>query len=124
MPNKINFGVEAAKIALGDKKTISSRIAGGIEKTIGGMGGAAKAAPGTTLAFETLAGVGATGGAGAAEEMFPGEPLPRLIGEFGGGISLPVTADPLRLVCYKLFEAVELWYLVPATEQLLKKQML
>ena len=95
VPNKINFGVEAAKIALGDKKTISSRIAGGIEKTIGGMGGAAKAAPGTTLAFETLAGVGATGGAGAAEEMFPGEPLPRLIGEFGGGISLPVTADLL-----------------------------
>jgi len=95
VPSKINFGVEAAKIALGDKKTISSRIAGGIEKTIGGMGGAAKAAPGTALAFETLAGVGATGGAGAAEEMFPGQTVPRLIGEFGGGISIPVAADLL-----------------------------
>ena len=95
VPNKINFGVEAAKIALGGKKTISSRIAGGIEKTIGGMGGAAKAAPGTALAFETLSGVGATGGAGAAEEMFPGQALPRLALEFGGGISLPVAADLL-----------------------------
>ena len=102
VPSKINFGVEAAKIALGDKKTISSRIAGGIEKTIGGMGGAAKAAPGTALAFETLAGVGATAGAGAAEEMFSGQAVPRLIGEFGGGISLPVAAE---LITTRLLQA-------------------
>ena len=95
VPNKINFGVESAKIALGDKKTISSRIAGGIEKTVGGMGGAAKAAPGTTLLYEGLSGTGATLGAGGAEQMMPDSGLARLIGEFGGGITVPVLADLL-----------------------------
>ena len=51
VPNKINFGVEAAKIALGDKKTISSRIAGGIEKNYWRYGWRGKSGSGDHTCF-------------------------------------------------------------------------
>ena len=95
LPKQLNFGVEAAKAALGGKKTLGSRTAELLEKSVGQMGTLARTSPLSFGIAETVAGAGATGGAFIAEENYPGETLPRLLGEFGGGISFPIAADIL-----------------------------
>lgn len=104
VPKQLNFGVEAAKNALsksmGDvsgpfQPTRGLRFSQFLEKNVGRIGETARAAPIPTLAFETVAGAGATGGAYVAESGAPGQPLPRLAMEFGGGISTSVLTDLL-----------------------------
>jgi len=95
VPQKLNFGVEAAKKVLGDQRTRGLAAAEFLEGTVGKLGETARAAPVTTLGFETVAGLGSTGGAYVAESGAPGQALPRLALEFGGGVSTSVLADLL-----------------------------
>jgi len=104
VPKQLNFGVEAAKNALaksmGDvsgpfKPTRGLRFSEFLEGTVGRMGETARAAPASTLGFEVAAGLGSTGGAYVAESGAPGQALPRLALEFGGGVSTAVLADLL-----------------------------
>lgn len=95
VPQKLNFGVEAAKKVLGDQRTRGLAAAEFLEGTVGKLGETARAAPATTLGFETVAGLGSTGGAYVAESGAPGQALPRLALEFGGGVSTSVLADLL-----------------------------
>ena len=104
LPKQLNFGVEAAKAALGGKKTLSSRTAELLEKSVGQMGTLARTSPLSFGIAETVAGTGATAGAFVAEENYPGETLPRLLGEFGGGISFPIAADLLTTRLKMAFE--------------------
>ena len=104
LPKQLNFGVEAAKAALGGKKTLSSRTAEFLEKSVGQMGTTARTSPLTFGAFETIAGAGATGGAFVAEENYPGQTFPRLLTEFGGAISFPAAADLLTSKLKLAFE--------------------
>lgn len=95
VPKTLNFGVEAAKKVLGDQRTRGLATAEFLEGTVGKLGETARAAPAATLGYETAAGLGATGGAYVAESGAPGQALPRLALEFGGGLSASVASDLL-----------------------------
>tara|TARA_R110000782_G_scaffold131800_2_gene223679 strand:- start:344 stop:4066 length:3723 start_codon:yes stop_codon:yes gene_type:complete len=97
IPKTVNMGVAAVEAALapGARKALSTRAVGGIENVLGKMGTAAATAPIATVAAETVAGLGAGAGAYLAEELAPGQAVPRLAAEFGGGVSAAVTVDLL-----------------------------
>lgn len=90
---QLNFGVELAKKKLGDKTTKSAKVAEFMESSVGQMGARARANPIGFGALELASGVGQTGGAYLAESGSPGQTVPRLLYEAGGGISTSVLAD-------------------------------
>lgn len=93
LPKQLNFGVELARKTLGGQKSISTGAVDFLEKSVGRMGGTARAAPFTFGAFEGIAGAGSVAGAYGAEKAYPGQMFPRLAMEMGGGLSFSVIAD-------------------------------
>jgi hypothetical protein len=72
----------------------SVRIVQGMERLLDRTGSAARGAPKTTLALETLAGAGQVAGAGFAEQQFPGQPIPRVVSEIAGGLGATAVSAP------------------------------
>tara|TARA_R100001463_G_scaffold2919_2_gene12127 strand:+ start:6692 stop:10612 length:3921 start_codon:yes stop_codon:yes gene_type:complete len=112
VPKQLNFGVEAAQNALIKARgqnigpfapNKSLKTAQFLERTVGRLGDTATKAPIPFLAYETLSGLGQTGGAYMAESGAPGKAIPRLTLEFGFGLGVPVAAD---LIVNKLRLAV------------------
>jgi hypothetical protein len=73
----------------------SVRLAQGIENMLGRMGTTAREAPVPTIFLEGFIGAGQVAGAGMAEEADPGNPVPRIIAELGGGAVAQVIGNPL-----------------------------
>lgn len=90
---QLNFGVELAKQKLAGKPSKVTGAVEFLEGTVGQMGQKARANPFSFGAFEAVAGAGQTGGAYLAESAFPGQVLPRLSFELGGGLTTSVAAD-------------------------------
>jgi len=100
IPQKLNFGVQAVEsmwrykgkniLTSGKGTNLGLRFARGLENTVGSLGKTAKAAPSAFLKAEVAAGAGAALGAYGAETYKPGDTTTRLVGEFAGGLSVPV----------------------------------
>lgn len=101
IPQKLNFGVQAVEsmwrhkgkqiLTSGKGTNLGLRMARGLENTVGSLGRVAQEAPSAFLKAEVAAGAGATLGAYGAETYKPGDTTTRLIAEFAGGLSVPVT---------------------------------
>ena len=76
------------------KGPLSLRILGGLEKGVAASGQAARNSPYSTLFYETLAVGGSSVGSFAAEEIFPGSPGYRFVGEVGGAGLPPLFLKP------------------------------
>ena len=90
---QLNFGVELARRNLAGKPSKVTNAVEFLEGSAGKMGEKARANPLAFGAFEAVAGAGQTGGAYLAEASFPGQTLPRLGLEMGGGLSTSIVAD-------------------------------
>jgi hypothetical protein len=90
---QLNFGVELARQKLAGSPSKVTSAVEFLEGTVGQMGQKARANPFSFGAFEAVAGAGQTGGAYLAESAYPGQVLPRLGFELGGGLTTSVAAD-------------------------------
>lgn len=78
----------------GAKTPLGVRLAQGIENALNRTGQAARSAPLATLTVEGISGTGAVGGAGFAEQNFPGQTGPRIASEIVGGVGFGIMAQP------------------------------
>ena len=92
---QLNFGVELARKKLAGQPSKSTKVVEFLEKSVGRLGQTARANPLAFLGAEAVAAGGQTGGAYLAETAYPGQVLPRLGLEVGGGISTSVLSDLL-----------------------------
>lgn len=93
LPQNVNLGTQRmiANMAADAPIPLGVRMTRGLENIIGRSGQAARAAPGLTAAGEVAGTAGATFGAYQAEQIFPGQTGPRLLGELGGANTLAAT---------------------------------
>jgi len=112
VPNKVNFGVQAARNALFKKQgiegkpTVGLKVAQGLENTVGSMGKIARENPVGFALAESLMGSGQTGGAYIAEDALPGQTIPRLVAEFGGALTLPAFNELVIKRLYNTLKAI------------------